>query len=101
MNEGIIYKVKIDKGLHYYIRLEKTEKIGDTEYNIFIGEPNGSDTNVKLVPVEAGYTFEKDLTSFLGKKLEFCIDFVKEESKDEKENTAKEKIILKSVEYEE
>lgn len=74
MNKGIIYKVKIDDGFHYYIRLEKTEKIGDTEYNIFIGEPNGSDTNVKLVPIEEGFTFEKNLTPFLGKKLEFCID---------------------------
>lgn len=76
MNNGIIYKVKIDKDFHYYIRLEKTEKIGDTEYNIFIGEPNGSAPKAELVPVEVGYTFGKDLTSLLGKKLEFCIDLV-------------------------
>lgn len=74
MNKGIIYKVKIDDDFHYYIRLEKTEKIGDTEYNIFIGEPNGSVAKAELVSVEVGYTLGKDLTSLLGKKLNFGID---------------------------
>ena len=100
MNKGIIYKVKIDDDFHYYIRLEKTEKIGDTEYNIFICEPNGSVAKAELVSVEVGYTFGKDLTSLLGKKLDFCIDFGSKENNDKTESAAKEKIILKSVEYE-
>ncbi len=105
MNKGIISKVKIDDKYHYCIRLENTVKIKDKngkelEYNIFLFETNNTTPDAKLVPVEDVYTFEKDLTSLLGKKLEFCIDFDSKENNDKKESAAKEKIILKSVEYE-
>lgn len=80
MNKGIIYKIEVDKVLHYYIRLERTEKIKDdktgkeTEYNIFIIKTNGSFPEAKLVPVEEYLTCEFDLSAFLGKKLNFGID---------------------------
>lgn len=81
MNKGIIYKIKVDKVLHYYIRLESTVKIKDdktgkeTEYNIFITNTNGSSPEAKLVPVEEYLTCEFDLSGFLGKKLTFVIDW--------------------------
>lgn len=92
MNKGIIYKIEVDKVLHYYIRLERTEKIKDdktgkeTEYNIFIIKTNGSSPEAKLVPIEENFTCKLDLSAFLGKKLNFGIDC------DNKK--------LKSVEYE-
>lgn len=105
MNKGMISKVKIDDKYHYCIRLENTVKIKDKngkelEYNIFLFETNNPAPDAKLVSVEDVYTFEKDLTSLLGKKLEFCIDFGSKENNDKTESAAKEKIILKSVEYE-
>lgn len=104
MNKGTISKVKIDDKYHYCIRLENTVRIKDKngkerEYNVFLFETNNPAPNAKLVPVEDVYTFEKDLTSLLGKKLDFCIDFVTEEDNNKKESATKEKIILKSVEY--
>lgn len=80
MNKGIIYKIEVDKVLHYYIRLERTEKIKDdktgkeTEYNIFIIKTNGSSPEAKLVPIEEYFTCKLDLSAFLGKKLNFGID---------------------------
>lgn len=80
MNKGIIYKIKDDKVLHYYIRLERTVKIKDdktgkeTEYNIFIIKTNGSSPEVKLVSIEECFTCKLDLSAYLGKKLNLGID---------------------------
>lgn len=80
MNKGMIYKIKVDKVLHYYIRLERTVKIKDdktgkeTEYNIFIIETNDPTPEAKLVPVEEYFTCKSDLSAYLGKKLTFVID---------------------------
>lgn len=85
MNKGMIYKIKVDKVLHYYIRLERTAKIKDdktgkeTEYNIFIIKTNGSSPEAKLVPVEEYFTCKLDLLAYLGKKLIFVIDWDKKE----------------------
>lgn len=80
MNKGIIYKIKVAKVLHYYIRLERTVRIKDdktgkeTEYNIFIIKTNGSFPEVKLVSIEKSFTCELDLSTYLGKKLNLSID---------------------------
>ncbi len=80
MNKGIIYKIKVDKVLHYYIRLERTVKIKDdktgkeTEYNIFIIKTNGSSPEAKLVSIEEAFTCKLDLSAYLGKKLNLGID---------------------------
>lgn len=78
--KGIIYKIKDDKVLHYYIRLERTVKIKDDktgkekEYNIFIIKTNGSSPEAKLVSIEECFTCKLDLSAYLGKKLNLGID---------------------------
>ena len=98
MNKGIIYKIEVDKVLHYYIRLERTVKIKDdktgkeTEYNIFIIKTNGSSPEAKLVSIEEYFTCKLNLSAYLGKKLYFDIAI-------EKDGNTDEKLVIKSVEY--
>lgn len=73
MNEGVIYKVKLNENNEktYYIKLERTVKIGEIEYNIFI---DSNQLNAELIPVDTPFMFSSDLTSLIDKKLEFEID---------------------------
>lgn len=90
MNKGIIYKITVDEALHYYIKLERTVKIKDTEYNIFVDDTNFSKPNAELVPIEEYFTCGLDLSVYLGKKLDFDI-VVKQDKKNG--------FAIKSVEY--
>lgn len=90
MNKGVIYKIEVDKVLHYYIRLERTVKIKDTEYNIFIDDTNASDLKAEIVPIEEYFTCGLDLSAYLGKKFDFDI-VVKHDEKN--------RFTIKSVEY--
>lgn len=74
MNKGIIYKIEVDKVLHYYIRLERTVKIKDAEYNIFIDDTDDAKPKADLVSVEEYFTCEFDLSAYLGQKLNFGTD---------------------------
>lgn len=79
MNKGIIYKIKVDEALHYYIKLERTVKIKDVEYNIFVDDTNISQPNAKLIAVEECFSCELNLSAYLGKKLNFGIDLDKKQ----------------------
>lgn len=68
-------QITADEALHYYIKLERTVKIKDVEYNIFVDDTNISKPNAKLIAVEEYLTCEFDLSAFLGKKLNFGIDW--------------------------
>lgn len=73
MNEGVIYKVKLNENNKktYYIKLERTVKIGEIEYNIFI---DSNQPMAELIPVDTPFKFSSDLTSLIDKKLEFEIN---------------------------
>ncbi len=90
MNKGIIYKIEVDEIVRYYIKLERTVKIKDTEYNIFVDDTNFSKPNAELVSIEEYFTCGLDLSVYLGKKLDFDI-VVKQDKKNG--------FAIKSVEY--
>lgn len=90
MNKGIIYKIEVDEIVRYYIKLERTVKIKDTEYNIVIDDTNAPDLKAEIVPIEEYFTCALDLSAYLGKKFDFDIAV----KQDEKNGFA-----IKSVEY--
>lgn len=90
MNKGIIYKIEVDEIVRYYIKLERTVKIKDTEYNIFIDDTNPFDLKAEIVPIKEYFTCALDLFAYLGKKLDFDIAV----KQDEKNGFA-----IKSFEY--
>lgn len=73
MNKGIIYKIKFNEtdGFRYLIKLERTVKIGEEEYNIII---DTKELKAHLLAVDTEFSATKDLTPFLGKKLGLEID---------------------------
>lgn len=79
MNKGVIYKVKFNakNEKECFIKLERTEIINGKEYNIFLYYENfeeKKDPKAKLVPVDTPFTFNIDLISIVGKKLNFEVD---------------------------
>lgn len=109
MNKGIIYKVKFNENneKEYYIKLERTVTINGTEYNIFLyyeNPENKKDPKSQLVPIDTAFTFTSDLTSLIGKKLNFEIEINNDESTGGKEKTDntknKQSCKIISVEYE-
>lgn len=73
MNIGIIYKVKVEGGKKYFIKLERNVKIEDKEYNIFIKIENKK-PKAQLLYVNTEFSSAIDLADFLGKKLNFEIN---------------------------
>ena len=54
-----------------HIKLERTVKIGEIEYNIFI---DSNQLNAELIPVDTPFMFSSDLTSLINKKIDFEIN---------------------------
>lgn len=82
MNKGLIYKVKYtendkEKQKMYYIKLERTAKINEIEYNIFLDyEKPEEKKNPKaiLFSIETPFKSNLCLLQFIGKKFDFEID---------------------------
>lgn len=82
MNKGVIYKIFYkDNKIKYCIRLDKTVKFGEEEYNIYIKE----DKTAKLFNCNEEIDMELNISHLLGKKLNFTLIF-----KDDKDNTDKQ-----------